>query len=527
MTPTGQAFAETPTLSDAYLQANAASLDVDAAFELARRAEATEMTVASDEGLGCLVDGLVEVERMNARTAGYRIQQVYQILKYTQLNTPVTTSHGMRPWSQAATAQRTAVAEVAAALRIPDRTAQNLLEEARMLTEQLPATLAGLCAGEFSYRHTKVIVAHARTLPDELHTEFEAAVLPAAARLTASQFERKARTTRERMDPATITLRHQKSLADREVSFEPAPDGMAWIHLYSSATVTLGAFNRVDEMARSLQGPDETRTLAQLRADVIADLLLDGAVGDRPEFGIRPSVTVTVPVLAMLGATARKTRKAGKATKTGKARKARKAGKTGKGRPGKLAVKAKHADNTAVKAKHGANTAVTGRVADLPILDGYGPIDVETAMRLAGAAKSWLRVLTHPETGVTLSVGRDRYKVPAPLRAWLRHRDGVCRNPGCNRPAVRCDLDHTEEWQHGGQTAHDNLAHLCQKHHDEKHHLAVTMTQLPSGDIQWTLPSGRSYISEPENRYLGIHDFDPRDPNIPDIHDAHDSGLAA
>jgi hypothetical protein len=56
---------------------------------------------------------------------------------------------------------------------------------------------------------------------------------------------------------------------------------------------------------------------------------------------------------------------------------------------------------------------------------------------------------------------------------------------------MRCDLDHTQEWQHRGQTAHDSLAHLCPMHHAEKHHTGVTMKHLPNGDIEWTLSSGR------------------------------------
>jgi hypothetical protein len=415
-----------------------------------------------DNALGSLVDGLVQAERMAARAAAWRVEQVDAIRRFAELNIPVATSHGMRPWSQAATARRTAVSEVAAALRIPERSAETLVEEARMLMERLPLTMAGLSAGDFSFRHAKAVVAHASSLREELHAAFEAAVVPAAGRLTLSKFDQKARTIRERMDASTIKERHQKSLADREVSFEPARDGMGWLHLYSSAAITLAAFNRAEEIARDLQGPNEDRTLTQLRTDVAADLLLDGSVGDRPEFGIRPSVVVTVPALAMLGLSGDK--------------------------------------NSAKK-----NSASDG---DLPILEGYGPIDIDTATRLAGAATSWLRVLTHPETGVALSVGRDRYKVPAALRAFLQRRDGTCRKPGCNRPAVRCDLDHTQEWQHGGQTAHDNLAHLCQMHHDEKHHTSVTIKHLPNGDIEWTLASGRTYISEPANRFLTIHDFD-------------------
>jgi hypothetical protein len=254
-----------------------------------------------DDALGSLVDGLAQTERMAARVAAWRVEQVDAIRRFAEVNIPVTTSAGMRPWSRAATARRTAVSEVAAALRIPERSAETLIEEARMLTERLPLTMAGLESGDFSFRHAKSIVAHASSLPEDLYGTFEAAVVPSASRLTFSKFDRKARTMRERMDAATITERHQRSLADRETFFEPARDGMGWLHLYTSAHIGLAAYNRADEMAHELQGPEEDRTLTQLRADVVSDLLLDGVVGDRPEFGIRPSVVVTVPALAMLG----------------------------------------------------------------------------------------------------------------------------------------------------------------------------------------------------------------------------------
>ena len=130
-------------------------------------------------------------------------------------------------------------------------------------------------------------------------------------------------------------------------------------------------------------------------------------------------------------------------------------------------------------------------------LEGYGPIDDDTARRLAATAPSFTRLLTHPETGVVLSVGRDRYRVPADLQTWLRARDGTCRFPGCARNAARCDLDHTRDWQHGGATAHDNLAHLCRHHHRLKHQTGWTVAQEPGGVLRWRAPSGRTYSSEP------------------------------
>lgn len=423
--------------------------ELDEAYAEANRLELIHLSVAGDEILGSLVDSLVDTNRReNAHAAG-RMKAIYDIATYTDVHARVTNSEGMKAWSQARTAERVATSEVALALTIPEQTAQGLIYDSRFLVEKLPTTMAAFLIGDFSLRHARAIVDHAGSLPDELVADFEQAILPFASKLTFSKFNQKARTLRERMDASTIEQRHKKSLEDREVFVEPDRDGMAWLHMHTSASVAMGAYNRITGIAEEqLNLPNENRTLTQLRADVTADLLLDGNVDNLPEYSIRPSVALTVPVLTMLG----------------------------------------HKD-------------ANGQL-ELPVLEGYGPIDIDTAKRLAGAAKSWLRVLTHPETGATLSVGRRRHRVPADLRNWLRRVDGTCRKPGCNRPAIHCDIDHTEEFQHGGMTAHDNLAHLCAKHHAEKHHTDVIITHHDNGDIEWLTTSGRRYISEPNHRFM-------------------------
>ena len=60
-------------------------------------------------------------------------------------------------------------------------------------------------------------------------------------------------------------------------------------------------------------------------------------------------------------------------------------------------------------------------------LDGYGPIDPDTAHRLCANAPGFYRLLTHPETGVVLPLGRDKYRIPRRLRRWLAVRDKTCR----------------------------------------------------------------------------------------------------
>lgn len=138
-------------------------------------------------------------------------------------------------------------------------------------------------------------------------------------------------------------------------------------------------------------------------------------------------------------------------------------------------------------------------VDDAPAdLEGYGPIPADVARRLAAHAPSFTRLLTHPESGAVLSVGRTSYTVPADLKNWLRVRDRTCRHPGCNIPASRCELDHTRPWSHGGLTSHENLAHLCRKHHMLKSEGIWHYNHPDGGTLTATSPGGRTYACPTE-----------------------------
>jgi hypothetical protein len=349
-------------------------------------------------------------------------------------------------------------AELAVALRIPERTAENQLAVAKALVNDLPDTLAALTAGEIGYRHAQIMVDHTGGLDAATRGTLETASLPYARNLTAAKFERKLRTLRERANPETIRERHVRAVCDREVVLEPGRDGMAWLSAYLPAVDALGAFNRISELAATLKCPDEERTLTQLRADVFRDLLIDGQPGDEA-CGITAKVFVTVPVLTLLG-------------------------------------------RDDLPATRGDDELPATRGHDeLPAtLDGYGPIDADTARTLAAHAPSFIRLLTHPETGAVLSVGRDSYRVPQDLKNWLQVRDVTCRFPGCSRHAARCEIDHTRDWAHDGQTRHDNLAHLCKSHHILKHKSdwQVAQARDGTGNLTWTSPAGRNYVTEPE-----------------------------
>jgi hypothetical protein len=131
-------------------------------------------------------------------------------------------------------------------------------------------------------------------------------------------------------------------------------------------------------------------------------------------------------------------------------------------------------------------------------MEGVGPIDANTARRLAADAPSFFRLLTHPVTGAVLDLDRTRYRVPADLRRTLRHRDHTCRFTGCGRPAAGCDIDHVTEWQQGGVTAATNLIHLCRHHHRLKS-VARWRVESDAGTptVTWTSPTGAVTQAEP------------------------------
>uniref|UniRef100_UPI0012DD86CF HNH endonuclease signature motif containing protein n=1 Tax=Arthrobacter castelli TaxID=271431 RepID=UPI0012DD86CF len=130
-------------------------------------------------------------------------------------------------------------------------------------------------------------------------------------------------------------------------------------------------------------------------------------------------------------------------------------------------------------------------------LEGYGPIDEETARQLAANAPSFKRLLTHPETGAPMSYGRDSYAVPKDLQRMVRLRDRTCRGYGCNKAARHCDLDHTVPYP-TGQTELTNLKPLCKPGHALKTAKLWRDIQHRDGRVDWTSPAGRKYSNTPE-----------------------------
>ncbi|WEK12701.1 MAG: DUF222 domain-containing protein [Candidatus Microbacterium phytovorans] len=352
---------------------------------------------------------------------------------------------------------RSLAAQIGAAARMSDRTVQKHMSDAVVLVEKFPATFAAWACGDISRGHVRVVVDAGAALDDDAaRAVYEDATLEIARRETPGRLKPAARLLAARLHPVPLQERHTAAATKREVWVRDLDDGMAELIAILPAAIAHGIRDRLDQYARRVvdardttdsrttdSRAADTRRVSEVRADVFADLLLTGhATPDVSNDAIPAGeaiiarVQVTVPVLTAVGA-----------------------------------------DDTPAE------------------LIGKGPIDTATALRLAGTATGWDRVLTHPATGTVLAV--DRYRPNDHLKRTLRVRDEHCRFPGCRMPTGRSDIDHTIAREHDGPTELTNLAHLCRRHHMLKHHSAWRVRQTPDGILHWTSPTGRHYPDHP------------------------------
>jgi len=83
------------------------------------------------------------------------------------------------------------------------------------------------------------------------------------------------------------------------------------------------------------------------------------------------------------------------------------------------------------------------------------------------------------------------------LRHLAQVRHATCTGPGCRRPSARCDFEHNTPYEAGGRTCLCNGNPKCRHDHRLKQDPRWNAEQLPTGEVRWTTPSGRQYVTEP------------------------------
>lgn len=428
-------------------------------------------------------------------------------------------------------AERAAVAEIATRLRLSEQTVRIRAAHADVLQTRCPDVWTAFAEGRISERHAVDSARLATSLPaaevfttamptaspdesglssgdvpsagDDLVTggptgstestpssdplsdeheswrAFDEGALDRALRLPPARFAVAARSLRERVHSESLEARHRRATRDRGVWLTAELDGMATLSALLPADRASDAMARVDRAARHLRiAPDEKRTLAQLRADVFAGFLTTPPASGATSASETHASVTGGPVTG--GSTA-----GGSSTRA--------SGIGASPIPATPASTRRAAVVITVPA-----LTLLGAGAEPAVLDGYGPIDLDTARRLAGEAISWVRVLTHPLTGVPLALDRTTYRVPTALRRWLGVTSPTCTFPGCGRSARDCDLDHLSAWIDGGRTDDNNLAPECRHHHRLRHESRWHPSRDPdTGDLRWTSPLGAQIAEDP------------------------------
>ncbi len=334
---------------------------------------------------------------------------------------------------------------------------------ARRLDRDLHAVADALADGRMDLSQARLVAAITRDVTDAgACAALQDMAVRHAPGTPVPRLRRMLEAEAERLLPGWAAGRAARGRTERDVTLTSSPVPgcrrlVADLPALEAAAVWLGV-NRLASTALAGgvdgDGHAETRTLPQLRADVVT-VLLTGAGG----WGLDGSASPDPDV-----------------------------------RPVALPPRERFAALAEVQVVVAADTLL-GQ-SDLPAhVPGTGPIDADEVRSIAAQAR-WRRLLVDPVSGTLLDRGTTVYRPPRRLRQHVLARDGTCVFPTCSTPAVLAQVDHTVSFADIGQggrvgtTSADNTGPLCSRHHDAKTHLGWQLHQPSAGRFTWTSPSG-------------------------------------
>jgi Domain of unknown function (DUF222) len=325
--------------------------------------------------------------------------------------------------------------EIRAALCLTRRAAMLLLELALDL-QRLPQLREALRTGMIDLPRARVVCTELATLDGREAQEVVSEVLERTGTLTTGQLGARVRRLVLSIDPTTAKQRYERGIEGRRVELSANPDGTANLIAYSlPAERANAAYNRLDHLAQAAQGPDDPRTMDQLRSDVLLDLVDTG---------------------------------------------------TGSTRRGVIDLRVDLATLTQLSDNPGE-------------IGGYGPVVADVARQVAATQQNsqWRVTVTDPDSGAVLWNGTTRRRPTAAQRRYVEARSPTCVFPGCRMPATRSDLDHRIDHSKGGPTLVKYLNPLCRHDHRLKD-AGWKLRPGPAGTTTWTSPLGHDYKTGPD-----------------------------
>jgi hypothetical protein len=336
-------------------------------------------------------------------------------------------------------------AEISAAQNISHSKAVSQISFARTLRERLPAVATVFVRGTIDFRMVSAIIARTANVEDDVIAGLDEALarhVEKWMKLSKPKLQDRIDLWVTKFDPAAVRV-PPKVDDGRFVDIDPSSPGVAIVfgHLHAADGAALD--QRLAALAATVCEHDP-RTTAQRRADACGPL------------------------------------SRGEAT---------------------LACQCGREDCAAGAQRAAAVTAVIHVLAEQATLDGtsdkpgylpgFGILPAETVRELAATAT------VQPVTVPTSVEPDPGYRPSATTMQFVRWRDLTCRWPGCDKPAVACDVDHTVPYP-AGPTHPSNNKPYCRTHHLIKTFCGGwSDRQLPDGTIVLTAPTGHVYRTEP------------------------------
>jgi hypothetical protein len=325
--------------------------------------------------------------------------------------------------------------EIRAALRLTRRAADFELSIARDFQTRLPAVWQEFLSGRIDRRRANLILLRTEHLDADRAREVARQALERAPELTTGQLSALLGKLGVEADPKDAKRRYERAVDERRVVLDSSVAGTAHLYLMDlPPDRAVRIRDRLDATARSLRTKGETRTMDQLRADVVLDIL-DPIRSSSPRTTRRGALVLTVDLATLAG--------------------------------------------------------LTETSGDL---NGYGPVISDIARQVAEASRldEWRFVVTDKDRR-SLQAGLTRRRPVPAARRMVEAMYPTCVFPGCRVPASRCDIDHTTPWGQRHRTPVDELAPLCRHHHLLRHRAAWQYQQTDTGHLEWVSPLGHRY----------------------------------
>ncbi|GAB0101774.1 HNH endonuclease signature motif containing protein [Nocardia sp. JMUB6875] len=354
--------------------------------------------------------------------------------------------------------------EIGVALKMSQRSADNLINIGLDLEHRLPTTAEAFAAGRIDLAQVRAIRETLTNVRGDQLAELEPKIAAYAENADPQRVRRTARRWIAEADPEGQAVRRKEAEAERYVSVNAADNGTAVVDAVLPAAGGRTLYEKLREMACTQVCGEDPRTQNQRRADALV-ALADGTGRLTCQCGRADCPRAPFDAVAPM--------------------------------PRKALVQV------------GVSAETLAGLQDNPaLLAGFGAIDADLARQIARYAR--FQIITDADTAVEKGSGVKEltYRPTARVAARVRALDGICRAPGCQVPAADTDLDHQDRFDHdnpdnGGPTTEHNLGARCRRHHRLKtladnNRNGWKVDHLPDREVHWTTPTGDSITTTPE-----------------------------